>query len=75
MSTTIPFWARISCTVEEACGLTGLGRTTIYLKIRTHELKTAKVGRRTLVIIDSLMALVNACGAPGTTPDREVRYD
>jgi excisionase family DNA binding protein len=56
--TSIPFRDRISCTVDEACDATGLGRTTIYRLIMLKRLLTKKVGRRTLISVPSLLAAI-----------------
>lgn len=69
MTTTIPIRERIACSVAEACDLTGLGRTTIYARIQSGELITRKVGRRTLIVIHSLLALVDA---PEDTRSRQL---
>jgi hypothetical protein len=56
----IPFWQRPSCTVREACQATGLSRTTLYERMGTEELKSKTIGRRRLVNVPSLLALVGA---------------
>jgi len=48
----------ISTTVDDACRVTGLGRTKIYELIGDGRLKTVTVGRRRLVMFDSLEALL-----------------
>jgi excisionase family DNA binding protein len=58
----LPFSERLTCTVEEACEVTGLGRTKIYELIGNGRLNTTTVGRRRLIIVQSLLALV------GVTP-------
>jgi excisionase family DNA binding protein len=57
---TIPFAQRLTCTIGEACDVTGLGRTTLYELIGTGRLRTTTVGRRRLVLVDSLLALLKA---------------
>jgi excisionase family DNA binding protein len=59
----IPFEQRPSCTMREACRATGLSRTTLYERMAAGELKTKTIGRRRLVNVASLLALV------GTDPD------
>jgi len=49
---------RISVTVDEACHITGLGRTKIYELIGQQKLKTVAIGRRRLVLYDSIEALL-----------------
>lgn len=48
----------ISCDIPEACRITGLGRTTLYNLINTGRVKAVTVGRRRLVLVDSLRALI-----------------
>ena len=54
----IPFRERIRCSISEACYVGSLGRTTVYKLISTGQIKTVKVGRRTLVSVKSLVALL-----------------
>ena len=60
----LPFAQRLTCTVAEACEVTGLGRTKIYELIGDGRVTTTTVGRRRLVIVQSLLALVGV----NTTP-------
>jgi len=53
----VPFRDRVSCTVEEACVVTGLGRTTIYELMKKKKIAVIKVGRRTLILIPSLLSV------------------
>ena len=57
--TTIPFVQRLTCTIDEACEATGLGRTKLYELIGAGRLATTTVGRRRLVIVRSLQALID----------------
>jgi excisionase family DNA binding protein len=57
---SVPFSQRLSCTIEEACEGTGLGRAKIYQEIAAGRVETCKVGRRTLVIIESLVRLIQS---------------
>jgi excisionase family DNA binding protein len=56
---TLPFAERLSCTVEEACEATGLGRTKFYELIGSGQVITTTVGRRRLVMVRSLLALLD----------------
>ena len=56
---TIPFNERISCTVAEACDSTGLGRTTVYELIKEGRIETRKIGKRTLILVPSLRAMMS----------------
>lgn len=51
---------RITTTVKEACEMTGLGKTKLYELIGNGTVKTTTVGRRRLVTVDSIRALVEA---------------
>ncbi|MDE2183694.1 MAG: excisionase family DNA-binding protein [Alphaproteobacteria bacterium] len=55
---TVPFRERISCTVAEACAATGLGRTKLYMLIDEGVLASVTVGRRRLIVVDSLLAIL-----------------
>jgi excisionase family DNA binding protein len=55
----VPFAERLSCTINEACEATGLGRTKLYELISTDQLITTTVGRRRLVMVRSLLALLD----------------
>jgi excisionase family DNA binding protein len=67
----LPFAQRLTCTVAEACEVTGLGRTKIYELIGDGRVTTTTIGRRRLVIVQSLLALVgvNATPADPVAPD------
>ena len=58
-SKTIPFAQRLTCTINEACEATGLGRTKLYELIGTGQIATTAVGRRRLVLVSSLQALLD----------------
>ena len=64
----LPFAQRLTCTVAEACEVTGLGRTKIYELFGDGRITTTTVGRRRLVIVQSLLALVGVDAKPA---DRE----
>jgi excisionase family DNA binding protein len=55
----IPFRERLSCTVDEACAVTGLGRTKLYELIGSGQVRTTTIGRRRLVLVRSLLDLVD----------------
>jgi excisionase family DNA binding protein len=56
----VPFAQRITCTINEACEVTGLGRTKLYELIGDGHLKTTTVGRRRLVVVRSLLSLLES---------------
>ncbi|MCW6531178.1 excisionase family DNA-binding protein [Sphingomonas sp. MMSM20] len=51
---------KITGTVQEAELASGLGKTTIYQKIAEGKLRTVTVGRRRLIVWDSLRAMLEA---------------
>ena len=55
-----PFAQRLTCTIAEACEVTGLGRTKLYELIGDGLLTTTAVGRRRLVLVQSLLSLIEA---------------
>jgi excisionase family DNA binding protein len=57
-SKEIPFTQRLTCTINEACEVTGLGRTKLYELIGGGHLVTTTVGRRRLVVVSSLLSLL-----------------
>jgi hypothetical protein len=59
MTSAIPFRDRLSCTIPEACAATGLGRTKLYEQISAGRVQTRKFGTRTLIVVDSLVALID----------------
>ncbi len=56
----IPFAQRLTCTINEACQATGLGRTKLYELIGAGYLDTTTIGRRRLVLVRSLQSLIGA---------------
>jgi excisionase family DNA binding protein len=57
-SQAIPFAQKLTCTINEACDATGLGRTKLYELIGDGQLATTTVGRRRLVVVRSLLSLL-----------------
>ena len=55
---TVTFAQKLTCTINEACEMTGLGRTKLYELIGDGHLATTTVGRRRLVVIRSLLSLL-----------------
>lgn len=49
----------VTVTIEGAKNATGLGITKLYELINAGRLDTVKIGRRTLVKVDSIRALVD----------------
>lgn len=52
--------------VNEACRLVGLGRTTMYRLMDEGQVETVKIGSRRLVRVASLKALDGAPSRPAT---------
>ena len=57
---TVPFGQKLTCTINEACEVTGLGRTKLYELIGDGHLATTTVGRRRLVVVRSLLSLLES---------------
>ena len=53
----------ISVTISEACRVSGLGRSSIYELIKQQKLKTTAIGRRRLVLFESLEHLITSQAA------------
>lgn len=54
----IPFGQRLTCTIADACEVTGLGRTKLYQLIGHGQISTTTIGRRRLVLVPSLLSLI-----------------
>jgi excisionase family DNA binding protein len=50
---------KIAYSIREACQVSSLGRTTLYLHIAAGRLKVTRVGGRTLITAEALHALIN----------------
>ncbi|WP_206706217.1 helix-turn-helix domain-containing protein [Bradyrhizobium barranii] len=55
---TLPFAQRLTCTIDDACEVTGLGRTKLYELIGAGRIVTITIGRRRLIVVRSLLALL-----------------
>ena len=53
---------RATCTVEEAARVLGIGRSAAYAAARARELPTLRVGRRLVVPVPALVALLLGVG-------------
>jgi excisionase family DNA binding protein len=56
---TVPFAQRLTCTIGDACEVTGLGRTKLYELIGAGRIVTTTIGRRRLVVVRSLLSLLD----------------
>lgn len=54
----------LAVSVAEACRLSSLGRTKIYEALKQNKLKAHKIGRRTLIRMDSLRSLITGEASP-----------
>ena len=54
----IPFGQRLTCTIADACEVTGLGRTKLYQLIGHGQISTTTIGRRRLVLVRSRLSLI-----------------
>lgn len=50
----------LAYSINDACRVSGIGRTTLYALIGKGEIKVRKVGTRTLVPADSLRNFLSA---------------
>lgn len=64
VSGRIPFVQRLACTIAEACEVTGLGRTKLYELIGDGKVSTTTIGRRRLVLVQSLLSLIEGNRSP-----------
>jgi excisionase family DNA binding protein len=48
----------LAVSVREGCRLTGLGRTSIYSAMNAGELKFIKIGKRRLILRESITAWI-----------------
>ena len=53
----------VSATIIDTCHVTGLGRTKVYELINEGKLKTCVIGRRRLVLYESIEELINGAAA------------
>jgi excisionase family DNA binding protein len=64
----------LAVTINDACRATGLGTTTIYELIADGEIEAVKIGRRTVILWQSLVDYLARCPRlrGGQTATREV---
>jgi excisionase family DNA binding protein len=56
--THIPFDERPTCSVEEAAEVSSLGRSLLYIKMKSGEIEWVKIGKRRLIKVPSLLRLL-----------------
>ena len=54
----IPFGERLTCSVDDAVKVSGLGRSMIYNKMKSGEIEWMKIGTRRLIKVTSLRRLL-----------------
>ena len=47
---------KLAYSIAEACGLLGVGRTTLYSLIKSGDIETFKIGRRRVITDEALRA-------------------
>jgi len=62
----------ITCTIADACRLSGIGRTTLYSLLSAGDIRSVRIGRRRLVVVESLRAYLDNLPAGGLT-QRDMR--
>lgn len=60
---SVPFRERPTCSIAEACAAAGIGRTKLYELLDEGVVSAIKVGRRRLVRVSSLLALLDGPSA------------
>jgi len=50
---------KLSISIDEACAITGIGRTKFYAELQKGTLKAVKIGRRTLILKSSIEEWLN----------------
>jgi excisionase family DNA binding protein len=56
----IPFGERLTCSVDDATKVTGLGRSLIYDKMKSGEIEWVKIGKRRLIKVSSLLRFLGS---------------
>lgn len=59
---TIHIRDRLACTIEEACTVLGIGRSTFYELIKNKRVTMVSIGRRRLVQVPSLLKILEMDG-------------
>jgi hypothetical protein len=55
---SVPFSERPTCTIAEACEVSGLGRTKLYQAMADGRLVSIKIDNRRLVVVASLLKML-----------------
>lgn len=54
---------KVFLTVDEVVAATGIGRTKVFALMKSGDLKSVKIGRRTLIKPDDLKLFASACAS------------
>jgi hypothetical protein len=57
-SSSVPFYERLSCSVDEAAEATSICRAALYNAMKAGQLEYRKLGRRRVVLLPSLKKLI-----------------
>jgi excisionase family DNA binding protein len=57
---TIPLSERPTLTVDEFCGMVGIGRSTFYKAVGSGDLKVRKYGKRTFITQEEMKRFVES---------------
>ena len=63
----LPKAEKLGYSIVEACAATSLGKTTIYAHIAAGRLKMIKIGGRTIIPFEALMAFLKGDDVPTTS--------
>jgi len=56
---------RFTAQIKDACRMSGIGRTVLYDLMTRGDVKSVKIGRRRLVLVDSLKQYVKGSSSGG----------
>lgn len=62
----LPKAEKLGYSIAEACAATSLGKTTIYAHIAAGRLRMIKIGGRTIIPFEALMAFLQGIAVPAT---------
>jgi excisionase family DNA binding protein len=70
-----PEFEPLAYSIKEACAACRVGRTTLYAAIARGDLKTKKIGRRTLIGSQDLRSWLESCTADVASNTKEVIHE
>jgi len=71
--TELPKAEKLGYSIAEACAALSIGKTTLYSHLGAGRLRAVRLGGRTIVLADSLHALLGSAVPPWTTGRQPVR--